>query len=246
MGYKLFIDESGDHSLDSINEDFPIFALLGIVIDNDNYKKLEESVNKFKIKYFKTTEIILHSRDIRKCEGPFSVLFNLKVKESFYKDLNNIITNAKMTLVSSAILKGRHIEKYGKLADDPYEIALTFVLERALYEFDSRGINSKTEVIIESRGKKEDATLAQRYNHLLYKGSGLVLPSRFVSKYQEEITFKKKRENDIGLQIADLCIYPIARKVLYPKEPYPSFDIVKTKIRSGKKGIIGYGLKIFP
>jgi len=69
MGYKLFIDESGDHSLDSINEDFPIFALLGIVIDDNNYKGLEESVNKFKIKYFKTTDIVLHSRDIRKCEA---------------------------------------------------------------------------------------------------------------------------------------------------------------------------------
>jgi len=45
-------------------------------------------------------------------------------------------------------------------------------MERVLFEFDLRKINQTAEVIIESRGKKEDQTLAQRYNELLYKGSG--------------------------------------------------------------------------
>lgn len=246
MKYTLFIDESGDHSLNNINKDFPIFALLGMIIDEESYKKLCDQINKFKLKYFKSTDVILHSRDIRKCEGAFSILFDLKIKESFYRELNSIITNCNFMLVASAILKQKHIEQYGKLADDPYEISLTFVLERVLYEFDSRGINQKADVIIESRGKKEDQTLAHRYNELLYKGSSQVLSDRFISKYNQEILFKKKRENDIGLQIADLCAYPVARHVLFPKEPYPSFNIVEPKMRKGRKGIDGYGLKIFP
>lgn len=246
MKYTLFVDESGDHSLNNINKDFPIFALLGMVTDEENYKKLCDQINKFKLKYFKSTDVILHSRDIRKCEGAFSILFDLKVKESFYSDLNSIISNSNFMLVASAILKQKHIEQYGKLADDPYEISLTFVLERVLYEFDSRGINQKADVIIESRGKREDKILAQRYNELLYKGSSQVSSDRFISKYNQEILFKKKRENDIGLQIADLCAYPVARHVLFPKEPYPPFNIVEPKIRRGRKGIDGYGIKVFP
>jgi hypothetical protein len=152
----LFIDESGDHSLNNINADFPIFALLGLVINSAEYDKLSEEINSFKIKYFKTTDVILHSRDIRKCEGAFSILFNLKVKEAFYADLNLILSKSNFLLVASTILKKKHIEQYGKLADDPYEIALTFVLERVLFEFDKRNNNSKIDVIIESRGKKED------------------------------------------------------------------------------------------
>ena len=246
MEYTLFIDESGDHSLSNINKDFPIFALLGMIIDEENYNKLCDQINKFKLKYFNSTEVILHSRDIRKCDGPFSILFDLKVKENFYRDLNSIITDSCFVLVASAILKQKHIEQYGKLADDPYEISLTFVLERVLFEFDSRKTNQKANVIIESRVKREDQTLAQRYNELLYKGSSQVISTRFISKYNQEILFKKKRENDIGLQIADLCAYPIARHVLFPKEPYPAFNIIEPKMRRCSKGIDGYGLKIFP
>ena len=244
--YTLFVDESGDHSLNNINKDFPIFALLGMIIDEENYISLCDQINKFKLKYFNSTEVILHSRDIRKCEGVFSTLFDLKIKEGFYSDLNLIIADSDFMLVASAILKQKHIEQYGKLADDPYEIGLTFVLERVLFEFDFRKINQKAEVIIESRGKKEDQILAQRYNELMYKGSSQVSPGRFISKYNQEIIFKKKRENDIGLQIADLCAYPIARHVLFPKEPYPSFNVIEPKVRRSKKGIEGFGLKVFP
>lgn len=246
MKYTLFVDESGDHSLSNINKDFPIFALLGMIIDEESYKKICDQINKFKLKYFNSTDVILHSRDIRKCEGAFAILFDLKVKENFYNELNSIFFSSNFMLVASAILKQDHIDRYGKLADDPYEIALTFVLERVLYEFDSRKINQKVEVIIESRGKREDQTLAKRYEELMHRGSSQVISDRFISKYNQEILFKKKRENDIGLQIADLCAYPIARHVLFPKEPYPSFDVVEPKIRKSRKGIDGFGLKIFP
>lgn len=242
----LFIDESGDHSLNNINADFPIFALLGLMIDKNSYKSVCEEINNFKLKYFKTINVILHSREIRKCEGVFSVLFDLKIKEEFYKDLNAIISNANFTLVSSTILKQKHVEQYGKLADDPYEIALTFVLERVLYELDARKVENKLDIIIESRGSNEDQTLAKRYNELLYKGSGVVTTSRFVSRYNQELLFKRKAQNDIGLQLADLCAYPIARHVLYPEEPYPSFEVIKSKIRNNKGKVEGFGIKIFP
>lgn len=246
MKYYLFIDESGDHSLTNINADFPIFALLGLIVDENNYSKMCTQINGLKIKYFHSKDIILHSRDIRKCEGVFSVLFDLNTKKSFYEDLNAILTSIDYTLVSSAILKQKHINQYGKLADDPYEISLTFVLERVLFESDSKKFNQKIDVIIESRGKKEDRILAQRYNELLYKGSGQVSPERFIHQFNQEILFKRKNENDVGLQIADLCAYPIARHVLLPNEPYPAFNIIEPKIRRSIKGIDGFGLKIFP
>lgn len=242
----LFIDESGDHSLNNINLEFPIFALLALIIDENSYKKVSGEINKFKLKYFKTVNIVLHSREIRKCEGAFSILFDLKVKEEFYKDLNQIISNANFMLVSSAILKQKHIEQYGKLADDPYEIALTFVLERVLYEFDTRKVINKAKVIIESRGKNEDQILSKRYNELLYKGSGVVNSGRFMNRYNQDLLFKRKNQNDIGLQLADLCAYPIARHVLYPEEPYPSFEIIKDKIRNSHGKIEGFGIKVFP
>lgn len=241
--YTLFLDESGDQSLRNINKDFPIFILMGLLITNENYHKLCQEITALKIKYFNSTHVILHSRDIRKCDGPFAVLFDLEKKKSFYEDLNTILATHDYMLIASAILKHKHIERYGKLADDPYEISLTFVLERALFEnTQGNGIN----VVIEARGNREDQALARRYNEILYRGSSKVQSKRFLKKFHTELAFKKKRENDIRLQIADLCVYPIARHVLYPQEPYPSFEVIKSKIRMGPKGFEGYGLKIFP
>ena len=241
--HYLFIDESGDPSLKSINPDFPVFVLLGILIEKDAYRQLCIDFDAIKNKYFGSTGVILHSTDIRKCNGAFAVLFDLKVKQGFYNDLNHVLSTADYKIVSSVINKPNHIKKYGKLADDPYEIGLTFLLERTLFELD-RG-DFAADVHIESRGRREDAILASRYNQLISRGSQ-VTPDRFVAKYGTEVTFKKKWENDCGLQLADLCAYPVARKVLFPNEPYPTFQVIEPKFRRGPRGILGYGIKVFP
>ena len=93
MKYLLFLDESGDHSLSNINHDFPIFVLSGILFSEDNYKKVCDKINIFKKKYFNTTSVILHSREIRKCEGLFKILFDLNVRKKFYFDLDKIFPN---------------------------------------------------------------------------------------------------------------------------------------------------------
>jgi len=55
------------------------------------------------------------------------------------------------------------------------------------------------------------------------------------------------KENTIGLEIADLCAYPLARHILNPSEPYIPFKIIEDKIYCKNKGEYeGWGLKIFP
>ena len=243
--YHLFIDESGDPSLSSINSDFPVFVLLGCLFEEKAYQSVSSKISDLKKDIFKSDNVILHSRDIRKCEGVFSKLFNLEVKQIFYERLNNIMTEGEYTVVAVAIKKNEFIERYGKIADDPYELSLSFLLERILMETDSLPSNT-VEIMIESRGKVEDEILIKRYNKLLDVGSGRITSDRFRKRYQK-IEFRKKKENDCGLQIADLCAYPVARHVINSQEPYPAFEIVKTKFRKNSNGVIaGYGLKIFP
>lgn len=241
--HYLFIDESGDPSLKSINPDFPVFVLLGILIKKDVYRELENQFREIKIKYFESEGAIFHSTDIRKQNGVFAKLFDLRLKNQFYGELNQILQSINFTIVSSVINKTKHIQTYGKLADDPYEIGLTFLLERTLFELDKGSYGA--EIIIESRGAKEDSLLAKRFNELISRGSQ-VSADRFVAKYGTEAKFKRKWENDAGLQLADLCAYPVARKVLSPNEPYPTFDIIEPKFRHGPRGVMGYGIKVFP
>ncbi len=245
--YRYFIDESGDASLKNINKDFPVFVLCGVLISESEYIKLSEKINSLKQNIFESTGIILHSTDIRKCDKGFAKLFDLNLKEKFYTELNSIMTKINFKVISVIINKEEHIKTYGKLAEEPYELALTFMLERAIFATDNK-TNEEINIIIESRGAKEDEQLAKRYSQIYDRGTYFVSDVvRIQKRLPSRAVFKKKSENDIGLQIADLCAYPIARNNLYPNEPYPAYDIVEKKFYKNSSGKIdGYGRKYFP
>src|SRR3989344_5001684 len=244
--YQFFLDETGDHGLTFIDDNFPIFLLAGCLFEDSEYQKITAEINSLKQEFFKTTEVILHSRDIRKCEGAFQILFDLDLKKRFYERLNKIISSAEFTIISVAIDKKKHIEKYGKLANNPYTICLSYILERLIFCTDQNSAISTVSITIEKRGKKEDKQLLAHYNSVIDRGTYHVNADRFK---QRIVDFKMmaKRDNDIGLQIADLCAYPIARHILNSEEPYIPFKIIEKKIRKGSNGKVeGYGLKIFP
>ena len=103
MKYFLFIGESGDHGLTIVNPDFPVFLLSGVLISEGNYSMLKSTFNKVKNELWGNKEVIFHSRDIRKCEKEFMVLFDLDKKKWFYDNLNSAINDCDYTLIASAI-----------------------------------------------------------------------------------------------------------------------------------------------
>lgn len=244
--YNFFLDETGDHGLTFVDDNFPIFLLAGCLFEDLEYQKVVAAINTLKREFFGTENVILHSRDIRKCEGAFQILFDVDVKKSFYEKLNKIISEAKFTVISVAIDKKRHIEKYGKIAYNPYSICLSYVLERLIFCTDNGALLSKVSIFIEKRGKKEDSQLLAHYNGITDRGTFHVSPDRF-RKRIDNFSMVAKRENNDGLQIADLCAYPIARHVLNSGEPYIPFKIIECKLYcSGTGKTDGFGLKIFP
>jgi hypothetical protein len=246
MDYSFFLDETGDHGLSFIDKKFPLFLLCGCIIKNDALKEIEERINSFKKKCFQTTEVILHSREIRKCEGAFQILFDLQVKEKFYRDLNQILEAGQYCLIGAGIQKEEHIKKYGKGAKDPYALSLSFILERLIFYLDKIDKLANVGIFVEERGKNEDQMLLAHFNSILDRGTFFVQSDRFKSKIRR-FSFHSKKDNIIGLQLADLCAYPLARHLLNPKEPYIPFKIIEDKIYCIKKGSYkGWGLKLFP
>lgn len=243
MKYYLFIDESGDHGLKTIDSSFPVFLLCGVLISESEYAHINSIVNQVKLKYWNNINVILHSRDIRKCNNEFKILFDLKVKEQFYNDINGILTSNNYKIISSAIDKISFIKKYGKLEDDVYEIALSFILERTIFCLDEIQDCDSLEIIIEKRGKKEDAKLANHLNKLSQVGTFYVDAER-MKKYSTKHSFLDKRQNNNGLQISDLLAYPIAKKIIFPEGLNVSYELIKDKFysKNGKR----YGLKVFP
>jgi hypothetical protein len=244
MKYYLYIDESGDHGLTTVNPDFPVFLLCGVLVDANEYENIKLSFNHIKHTFWGNKDVIFHSRDIRKCEKEFSVLFDLEKKKWFYDNINVAIVKHSYTVIASAINKETYIKRFGRLSNDVYELALSFIIERAVFFLDDvLQTEKELEIVIEKRGKKEDKKLEEHFQRLIARGTGYVSSARLVD-YAFKINFRGKKENINGLQLADLIAYPIARYVIESKRANPAFDLIAPKIYS--KSNKRYGLKIFP
>ncbi len=244
MIYNLYIDESGDHGLVNLDTNFPVFLLCGMLVSENDYRELREEINVIKRGFWGNKTVILHSRDIRKCQNEFQILFDLNLKKSFYEQINKLISTGEYTIFASAIRKDNYIKTYGKLSNDVYELSLSFIIERTVFYLDSlEDAQKELHIIIEKRGRKEDKKLDEHFQRLLARGTGYVGANR-LNALKLKIVFSDKKENINGLQLADLLAYPIARYVIDKNRANPAFDLLEPKFYT-KKGKL-YGLKIFP
>ena len=73
--YAIFVDESGDHSLTSIDHDYPIFVLEFCILRTDHYiQDILPKVHAFKFEHFGHDLVVLHEHEIRKQKRPFGFL----------------------------------------------------------------------------------------------------------------------------------------------------------------------------
>lgn len=241
--YHAFIDETGDHSLEIIDKDFPIFVLVVVVVPFEDYlNKIILPINELKLKYFKHEGVILHSRDIRKAQGDFGFLTDQEKKTKFIGDLNVLMTNLEYTVFSTVIKKENLKEKYGAYAQNPYDLSLKFCLERMSDFYDKHNIGEIT-FIAESRGKNEDNELKDTFYKICVLGTEFI-PADLFHGTENRLIFVDKKRNVCGIQLSDLIGYPIGRKILNPEKQNIPFDIVSEKFYKGP-GMI-HGLKVFP
>src|SRR3990167_7070693 len=131
MSYIVYLDETGDHSLELIDKDFPVFALTMFICRDDYYcGTIVPEVYRLKMKYFGHEGVILHSRDIRKAQKEFGFLTNQEKRAEFTNEVNRVMRDSDFQLIVSVIKKQDHKEKYGINASNPYDLAMMFDLER--------------------------------------------------------------------------------------------------------------------
>ncbi|HNB24078.1 MAG TPA: DUF3800 domain-containing protein [Candidatus Melainabacteria bacterium] len=245
MSVLVFLDETGDHSLSTIDPGFPVFVLTMMIVEPDKYiNQIVPEVYRLKLDHWGHEGIILHSRDIRKAQGPFAFLRNREKTQPFYERINQVMTESPYTLISIGVRKDRHVTKYGESANNPYELAMEYSLERLVYFLEQQP-HKDIILVAESRGKKEDAELQLAFLRIVNNGTYYCTRDRF-KPYNFRLEFVTKERNVVGTQLADLAAYPTARWIIDPKKENPAFDIVRPKIL--RKVDSGYllGLKIFP
>jgi hypothetical protein len=241
--FVVYIDETGDHVLQTIDTDFPVFVLTMLILDISEYcASVIPSVTSFKLEWFGHEGVVLHSRDIRKKQNAFSFLSDPAKHSQFCDQLNGIMGKSDYKLIASVIRKTGHHKQYGAWAYNPYHLALKFSLERLLPLLETSG-QSEVHLIAESRGKREDEELARSFRSVVTRGTEFIGPERF-SKIQFLLEYRPKIANLIGHQLADLAGYPIARYAINPTAINKPFDIIRPKFYRGPGWI--HGLKFFP
>ena len=96
-----------------------------------------------------------------------------------------------------------------------------------------------THVVVERRGKAEDAELELEFRRICDRANSEQVEMPF------EVIFADKRSNSAGLQLADLMGRPVGLHLLKPEQSNRAFDALRPKFYGGSR-MTGRGLKCFP
>lgn len=241
--YVVYADESGDHGLANINPQCPVFVLTFCVFQKDEYvASAVPKLKRLKFEHWGHDDIVIHSRDIRKRTGDFSILYDDDTRDNFLNGVTACIRDTDFTIIAAVIDKQKLNKRYS-MPRDPYKIALCFCLERLQMFLTSRNEqHGKTHILAEKRGHKEDGELNAEFSRIINgENNAGNMPNL-------QLLFVDKKCNSSGMQIADLVSYPIGQKILHPKRANMSYEVVEPKLRRGGKNdiVAGFGLKIFP
>jgi hypothetical protein len=266
--YRLYIDESGDHTYGKKEvigtayhypqlekDDKRYLSLTGCIFKLDYYRTaFIPTIEAFKRDFFDPDEqLILHAKDIIQRRGHFHILRNKETASRFDSGIIDLVANADYTVINVVIDKKNHIENYRTSAWHPYHYCLANILSR--YCLFLQKNKTKGDIIAESRGKTEDFALKKVYSTIYDTGTRFK-SSIFFQQYltSNEIKLKPKDKNVAGLQLADILAHPLKKYTLQQKgllqKPDESLfwlkviGAVKAKLdcRSSDGCVDGYGL----
>ena len=217
---RMYVDENGHYNLreDLTKDGNRFLCLTGVAMRISTHKQLTEQMDALKLNYFGDTNIVLHRRELIVGKPPFEALKDDSTREGFNRDLLTIMDTLPYRVISILVDKKALVEKYGLLrAQDPYAIALEFLMHRYQYwmqDFSTQNERVTGDILAEARGGREDKTTKETYR-LIYNGQGynrLANANMFYSS--KEIKLKKKIDNIAGLQFVDLISHPARRYIL--------------------------------
>lgn len=240
----MFLDESGDHNLRLIDRQYPLFVLGGVIVDKEYAEgELTQKLSAFKRDLFSNDNLILHTADITRNRNGFERLKEPAFRRVFYDRLNGLMSELQYTVVACAIRKDYHLSRYGVAALDPYLLSLDVLVERFCMEVGS--VEEGGLIVAERRDPTLDHELELAWLNLKIQGTRY-FQAKQIERRILGLNLRDKKSNLAGLQLADLVVTPIGRKILgkIVKEDY---RIVENKFRrSGAGKVEGYGLVVLP
>lgn len=261
MKYRIYIDEVGNSDLkSSANEEHRFLCLTGVIFRLDYVSEiLQPEIEVLKTKYFGShpdEPVILHRKELVHKKFPFHVLSNPETSKAFDDEFLHLLAKWDYSVIGVVIDKQEHNNNYAATWKyDPYHYCQEILLER--YKLFLNTKDATGDVMIESRGGREDMRLKKSFRTLMDKGTNFLSSEELNQRItSQELKVKAKGANIAGLQLADLIAHAVRRyvfkSVLNMDDGKTTFsdDIIKILVASKffryKTRIYGYGVKKLP
>jgi hypothetical protein len=260
MKHRLYVDEVGNSDLGASQDpNHRYLSLTGVglelgYVDNVLHPRLETLKKRF-FGSHADEPVVLHRKELIQKKPPFEALRDPAVCREFAAELMTLLEEAEYVVITAAIDKLEHQQRYFAWRYDPYHYCLHVVLERYIMWMRRRGFTG--DVMAESRGKKEDTRLKKSFRGIWDQGTDRMEAKQFQEHLtSKELKVKPKANNIAGLQLADIIAYPAWKVALARGATEALPDNLTGRIgrlllnakfdRSQSGNVIGWGLKSLP
>lgn len=129
--FIFYADESGDHSLTSVDPTYPLFALSLCAFKKKAYcRSIVPRFQALKFKHFGHDAVVLHEHEIRKQLGEFRVLVDTALRTAFMEDLAEALSRSDFKIMATVISKAElRFELFQKI---PTQLHLNSALSRRI------------------------------------------------------------------------------------------------------------------
>jgi hypothetical protein len=232
----MFVDESGDASLNHAGKDFYLAA---VIIRQEDFKIIQGYLRLLKRKYLADDYYILHATDL--FERPYMSYRRLLRPDDNVNKFINRLQQILMTIPFHSCIyhvdKDRQRTKHsytpakgksrkGLNLDLPYELAAT----EAIIDFSKylSKVKSTGEIVIESRLNKDSNFVGYFDNTRKPHFPGGISNPHFreVMNNIPSLFISNKDSGNVGLELADLAAYVTYRK--FTGDPYAKMKLPKS------------------
>ena len=209
MPYRVYIDESGDHSYSGLPDlGRRYLGLTAIVIHQTDYNpavpRQLEDIKRRHLPYDADFPVVLHRKDIIQKRLDFSRLQDPLLARDWDDDMLSFLTACPMQIFTVVFDKKAHVDHNKGVLDRAYPRCLVALLE-TIATWLALQPDSVGDILLESRGTKSDSELQRTYESILRLGTDLYAAERFQAVFPKgALLFGGKQHNVAGLQIADL------------------------------------------
>jgi len=265
--YTLYLDESetANFNKETQTREHTIFTIAGVICKNDDQDSLKAELNQLKAVIWNPNnndsdyeDKILHelemSRAITNKEKQLSceynrVFKNIHVYNRTYEMLTKIFEESDIKVLAVCIDEDNLSYQYDRnQMNDRFQIAMHMIIENYFHFLNS--VDGVGNICYESLPKNQNERIMKRFNGIKYNGT-MFYPAKVINSRIKHLEFHNKKENLVGLQLADFVPNALGRSVLkktyHNKERNIDIEVLRNKLYDGGIDMKEkFGMKIIP